>query len=234
MVPVAIIVAGILIAGAVFLNKSGDNGNTNNNGNGNGNTTEEIDLDPVTVDDHILGSPDAAVMFVEYSDLECPFCKDAHSVMHEIIDKYGASGEVAWVYRHFPITQIHPKAVKEAEATECAYDQGGNTAFWEYTDRIFDITPSNNGLDLEQLPVIAEEIGLDVEEFESCLDSGKFASKVEEQFNSARKAGAQGTPHFVVISKSGEMVPVPGFLPFAQMDALVQQLLQLESGASVQ
>jgi len=227
MVPLAIVVAGVLIAGAVFLNSKNDSASVPN---GDGTGSEEVNLDPITDKDHIVGNPDAPIIFVEYSDLECPFCKDAHDVMNQIIDKYGKTGEVAWVYRHFPITTIHPKAVREAEATECAAELGGNTAFWDYTNKIFEITPSNNGLDLDRLPEVAEEIGLDRAQFETCLDSGRTRPNVEEDADGARRAGARGTPHFIVSTKSGELITVPGFLPFNQMDGLVQQLLQLEAG----
>ena len=104
---------------------------------------------PVSADEHILGNADARIVIVEYSDLECPFCKVFHNTMHEVVKT--RAGEVAWVYRHYPIPQLHPKAFHEAEATECAWEQGGNEAFWKYTDKIFEITPSNNGLEESQL-----------------------------------------------------------------------------------
>src|SRR3989344_5485116 len=100
------------------------------------------------------------IAIVEYSDLECPFCKTFQKTLHQIMDEYGESGKVAWVYRHFPLAQLHTKAAKEAEATECAAELGGNAAFWKYADRLFEVTPSNNNLELSQLPVIAAEVGL--------------------------------------------------------------------------
>jgi protein-disulfide isomerase len=107
-----------------------------------------VDIRPVTEADHILGNPNAKIIIVEYSDLECPFCKQFHNTMHQIISN---NPDVAWVYRHYPIPQLHPKAFHEAEATECAWEQGGNDAFWKYTDTIYKITPSNNGLDEKEL-----------------------------------------------------------------------------------
>ncbi len=105
----------------------------------------EVKIRPVSESDHILGNIDAKIIIVEYSDLECPFCKVFHSTMHQVVKEY--SGEVAWVYRHFPIVGLHPKAFREAEATECAWEQGGNEVFWKYTDKLFEVTPSNNGLE---------------------------------------------------------------------------------------
>lgn len=108
-----------------------------------------VPINPVTLDDHIIGDINAKIIIVEYSDFECPFCKVFHKTMHEVIKNSG--GEVAWVYRHFPIPGLHPKAFHEAEATECAWEQKGNDGFWKYADKIFDITPSNNGLLESQL-----------------------------------------------------------------------------------
>lgn len=213
MVPVAIVIAGALIAGALFLTtkKSPDadkvaDTKINNN---------EIAIDPVSAEDHILGNPKAPIMIVEFSDTECPFCKNFHQTMHKVIETYGKSGKVAWVYRHFPIDQLHPKARKESEATECAAELGGNEKFWEYLDLIYKKTPSNNGLDLSLLPKFAEEIGLDKKEFETCLNSGKYADKINDSVQKAKIAGGQGTPYTVIITKH-EKIPInEGAIPFS-------------------
>jgi len=101
---------------------------------------EDIEIKPVTTnDDHILGDLSTAkIVVIEYSDLDCQFCKVFHSTMYLVVKE--SNGDVAWVYRHYPIPQLHPEAFKKAEATECAWEQGGNTAFWQYTDRLFGIT----------------------------------------------------------------------------------------------
>jgi protein-disulfide isomerase len=107
----------------------------------------KIDLDPVTEKDHIAGNPQADLMIVEYSDPECPFCKRFHETMMQAMDEYGKQGKVAWVYRHFPLDSIHSKARHEAEAVECAGELGGNEKFWEYLNKLEEITPANNQLD---------------------------------------------------------------------------------------
>jgi protein-disulfide isomerase len=113
----------------------------------------------VTSKDHIRGNSNAKVMMVEYSDTECPFCKRFHATLNQVLSAHTAKGDVAWVYRHNPLA-IHPRAQKEAEATECAAEQGGNTAFWKYLDRLIEVTPSNNGLNPAELPKIAQYIGI--------------------------------------------------------------------------
>ncbi len=225
MVPVSIVIAAIVIAGALFMVNKGDSPNIPGDGDTvptNGEVAK--DMKPVSADDHILGNPNAEVVIVEYSDTECPFCKRFHETMHQVIDEYGKDGKVAWVYRHFPLTQLHSKAQIEAEATECAFDQGGNTAFWTYTDKVYEMTPSNNGLDLDELPNIAEEIGLDRVEFERCLDDRDNKKKVEDQLADAFASGGRGTPHNIMII-GDEKVEIPGAQPFSAMKAAIDAVL---------
>ena len=181
-------------------------------------------MKPATEDDHILGNPNAKIVIVEYSDTECPFCKNFHDTMHQVIDEYGKDGKVAWVYRHFPLAQLHSKAHKQAEATECAFDQGGNTAFWTYIDKVFEITPSNNGLNMDKLPEIAEQMGLDRIEFERCLNDGDNEEKVANSVTDAFTSGGRGTPHNIMII-GDEKVEIPGAQPFSSMKAAIEAVL---------
>jgi protein-disulfide isomerase len=203
MVPLSIIIAAIVIAGALFMVNKGDAPKVTDNNNSGQKVDIAVNMKSISADDHILGNPNANIVIVEYSDTECPFCKRFHETMHQIIDEYGKDGNVAWVYRHFPLAQLHPKAHTEAQATECAFDQGGNTAFWSYTDKIYEITPSNNGLDLKELPKIAGEIGLDVVKFEKCLADGNNKKKVDDFLADAFASGGRGTPHNIMIIKDG-------------------------------
>ena len=181
---------------------------------------------PISASDHLLGNPNAELIIVEYSDLECPFCKAFHPTMQRVMSEYGKSGKVAWVYRHFPIDQLHPKARKEAEATECANELGGNAKFWEYTNKVYDITTSNNSLDPAQLPKIAKLVGLDVSAFNSCLASGRYAAKVEADYQDAVKAGGRGTPNSIIVSKDGTRTVVQGAQPYDSLKLTLDALLQ--------
>lgn len=98
----------------------------------------DVQIRPVSTDDHILGDINARIIIVEYSDLDCPFCKVFHATMHRVVKESG--GDLAWVYRHYPIPQLHPNAFAKAEETECAWELGGNEAFWKYTNRVFEVT----------------------------------------------------------------------------------------------
>lgn len=202
-IPIAIVLAGAIIAGAIFLR---DRGPESRPVSPTGSTeTGKIDIKPISAKDHILGSPSAPIIIVEYSDYECPFCKNFHTTMHAVIDTYGKDGSVAWALRHFPLYKgnppLHSKAGTEAEASECAAELGGNNGFWKFSDRIFAVTPSNNGLNLDDLPKIAEFAGVSPAKFSECMTSGRYTSFIEESYNEAVKAGGRGTPFNVLVLK---------------------------------
>ena len=219
-IPIAIIVAGLIIAGAVIYTnvssrKAGEAGKENRAEQGA--ASEEIKMPtPVGEKDHILGNPEAEITMIEYSDTECPFCKRFHFTMKQVMEEFGKEGKVRWVYRHFPLVALHSKAPKEAEATECAAELGGNEKFWQYLDKIFEITPSNNGLDLAKLPEIAEELGLDRDKFQQCLDGGKLSQKVRQDYEDGARAGVRGTPHTVLLTKDGRRIDISGAMPYQE------------------
>ena len=245
-IPLAIVIAGALIAGAVFYGGGSQGGNFPPPQPG-------VVLEPVRgvqSDDHVLGSRAAKVVIVEYSDFECPFCKMFHETMHQIIDEYGQSGEVAWVYRQSPLDILHSKARKESEASECAAELGANDAFWKFADKVFEITPSNDGLDIGtynpggagggdagKLSDIALETGLDKAAFEACLASGRHAERVQRDLDEVGAAGGGGTPHSILIV-GDEQIAVEGALPFESipgqtpgMQEIIDAILDRGSGS---
>ncbi len=225
-VPIAIVIAGLLIGGSLYYSnvKIAQQPQVKKVELATNSDTDK--MRPVSKDDHILGNPNATLIIVEYSDLECPFCKVFHNTMKQIMDVYAKDGKVAWVYRHFPIDQLHSKARKEAEATECANELGGVEKFWEFTDTIYTTTNSNNSLDPAELPKIAQKIGLDVKAFNACLSSGKYASKVEADYQDAVKAGGQGTPNSIIVAKDGTKTVIQGAQSFESVKGIIDALLK--------
>jgi len=199
-IPAAIILAGFVIAGGIYFSNKGNTPATENKPEAV--KQSDIVVSPVSANDYIRGNPNAPVTIVEFSDTECPFCKMFQNTMRSVIDTYGKDGKVAWIYRYFPLDQLHSKSRKEAEAIECVGSLGGNEAFWKMLDSVYANTPSNDGLDPAQLPVFAKEAGVDVIKFNACLSSGKFAKLVEADLQDGIKAGAQGTPYSVLILKN--------------------------------
>ncbi len=228
--PIAVVIAGVIIAGAVIYS----GGKAPTAGTANQPQQQQVaqqtgDLEqmtPVTSKDHIRGDINAPVKIVEYSDTECPFCKRFHTTMKEVIDTYGKDGKVAWVYRHFPLDQLHSKARKEAVAMECANELGGNDKFWEYADRLYEVTPANNGLDLAELPKIAEYVGLDKAKFNTCLASTRYDKHIQDEVENAQATGGNGTPWSIVVGKDGKKYPLSGAQPYASIKQIVEQALQ--------
>lgn len=225
-IPIAIVIASLIIGGAVLIVRR-DNEKINEPLTRNENTTKskEDNVKPITDKDHILGNPMAPIKIIEFSDLECPYCKSFHPTMKRVMEEYGKTGEVAWVYRHLPIDSIHPKSRKEAEATECAGEIGGNQKFWEFVDRLFEITPSGNGLDPANLPEIALYIKLDKEKFEECLSSGKYARHIEDDLQDAISSGADGTPYSILVDTEGNKTVLSGDLSYNDVKKAIEAAL---------
>jgi protein-disulfide isomerase len=228
-IPVAIVVAGALIAGALFFGLKGTSSPNTLAG------TAPQQQQPVAAQvgkvkpvdvatDHIKGDKNAKVFVIEYSDFECPFCKRFHPTMQQIVDQY--QGKVAWVYRHFPLS-FHANAQKEAEASECASEQGGSDAFWKYADKILERTTSNGtGFALTNLVPLAKEIGLDETKFKSCLDSGKYAKHVQQDEQEGQTAGINGTPGNIIWTKDGKSQLISGAVPLSSLTTVIDQALK--------
>lgn len=206
MIAVSIVLAGALIAGALYFALGTQSGTAiNPDANQEELINENLRLPDNT--DYVRGDIDAPIMVIEYSDLECPACQYYHPILKEVFEHY--NGDLAWVYRHFPLTSIHPKAQQEAEAAECAGELGGSDAYYAFIDRIFEVSPTNNGLDLTTLPDIAEYVGIDRAAFTQCYESGRYTEKVQDGYNEALSLGANGTP-FSIIVVGDQRVPIGG------------------------
>jgi protein-disulfide isomerase len=140
--------------------------------------------------DHVRGAVRAPITVVEYGDFECPWCKRAAPHIRSILEEL--DGRVRFVFRHLPLTDVHPNAALAAEAAEAAGAQG---AFWEMHDLLFE---HQDALSLPDLVRYAGELGLDVTRFEADLRSGRFAARVTWDVNSAEESGVAGTPTYFI------------------------------------
>ena len=233
-IPAAILLGFAMIAAAIYFSNQG--GNTVVTAPTNNTTGEEQQngdlsaINPVTEDDHIRGNPNAPIMLVEYSDYDCPFCKNFHETMNQIMEDYGLSGQVAWVYRHFPLEQLHPNAPRIALASECVAELGGDDAFWTFSDLVFEERSTNEPTDMTRLSEFASSAGVSEADFTACLESERHKDKVEEDFNNAIAVGGRGTPHTVVLVGDQQGV-INGAQPYSVVKQIVENLItQLEGG----
>jgi len=227
LLPVSILIAAILISGAVFYN-AGKSSNTNNNVPANNPAAAQDDgaaknVRPISNKDHKIGSDDAPLKIIAFTDLECPFCKEYHIVMKQVMKEM--PGKIQFVLRSFPLTSLHKQAKPEAIASECIADLGGEDAFWSYVDKIFDATKSNDGLDMTLLPKFATEVGVDKSKFEQCVTSGKFDSLIAANTEDGNKSGLRGTPYSVVIAPNGQYLPLSGYMPAEQFKKALEDVL---------
>jgi protein-disulfide isomerase len=164
-------------------------------------------------DDPALGPENAPVTIVEFSDYQCPYCKVWHEeVYHQLLSEYG--DKVRFVYRDFPLTQIHPGAEPAAEAADCANDQN---KYWEYHDAIFS---GNYDLTRDGFIKIASDLGLDTNSFATCIDSGKYASEVQSDLEDGSSIGVQSTPTFFING-----FQVVGAQPYSTFKNVIDQIL---------
>jgi protein-disulfide isomerase len=169
---------------------------------------------PVSVDDDPAWGPvDAPVTIVEFSDYQCPYCKQFYDqTLPQIKEAY--EGQLRFVYRDFPLVAIHPHAQKAAEASECADDQG---RFWDYHDLLW---ANQQALDVASLKAYAAQLGLDTATFGDCLDSGKNAQEVQKDYSEGVSYGVPGTPTFFIND-----LELLGAQPFSSFQTIIDGLL---------
>jgi len=165
------------------------------------------DVPGISADDHVLGDPNASVVIIEYSDLECSFCERHYPTMKSIEEEYG--DQVAIVFRHFPLS-FHPEAVPAAQAAECANEQG---QFWAFHNKLFE---NQDDLGDEFYFETATNLGLDTTAWQTCYDSDKYVEEIAAEMNAGAAAGVKGTPATFV---NGQLVS--GAVPLDTFKSLI-------------
>jgi protein-disulfide isomerase len=166
--------------------------------------------------------PTEAIVFTEYSDTECPFCKSFHPTISKLVAE--GAGKYAWVYKHFPLS-FHPKAQKQAEAIECVRSISGDQKALYFLDVIYKVTPGNNKLEDATLFEISDKMKLPTKKIKECVESGTFASKVKADIEEGASKGVQGTPHTIITVGKGADAKVLGVINGAQPREAIEAIL---------
>jgi protein-disulfide isomerase len=172
-----------------------------------------------------LGSKDARVTVVEFSDFQCPFCaRYSRETLPAIVKEYVDAGRIKYVLRDFPIESLHPRVRKSHEAAHCAGDQG---KYWEMYHRLFANIRSQQP---QQLAAYAKALRLDAAKFEECLTSERHASRVQSAVDEGQRAGVRGTPSFFVgVDGDGRTVKATRMLrgaqPYERFKAMIDAVL---------
>ena len=223
LIPFSVIVAGGMIAAAIFFNSNAVAGRLQPATSGQlANSLSEAakNVRPVNETDHALGTAGAPVTIIEFSDFQCPYCQSFHPVLKQIMAEFG--GQVRWVYRHFPLSQIHPEALGASIASECVAKLAGNEAFWRFADTIFE---QQRQIGTPLFERLAQEAGVSLAAFRTCTASPEPAKRVSDDLDDALNAGGNGTPYVVVLNSKGEAFPFAGSLPYPQVKQIVQKAL---------
>ncbi|NCN41322.1 thioredoxin domain-containing protein [bacterium] len=215
-VPVAIIIASLLVAGAVFWSGKGE-GAASNTISDNIEERQNTEFRMPDDSDHVRGNPEGAIAIVEFSDLECPFCARIHHTLARIVDE---NEDVKWVFRHFPLSTIHSRALSAAVASECIAQLGGNDAFWKFTDEAF---ANQRQLGNAWYREMAQSFGIDSEAFTSCLNDKSIVADIQKDLSEATGTGGRGTPYVVVVTTNGKLIPFSGALPYENVVGLIER-----------
>jgi protein-disulfide isomerase len=184
-------------------------------------------VDPKT--DLILGKPDAVISIIEYSDFECPYCKRFAPIPEQVVSDM--PNQVNLVWRNFPLDFHNPMATKEAAGALCAAEQGGNPAFWKFTNAIFKATAANGkGMPAKEgedpLINLADSQGLDLSKFKECLTSETIKKRIFADIEDGKKAGISGTPGVILVNRqTGKVEVLAGAVPIEAVKEAVNKLL---------
>ena len=174
-----------------------------------------------------LGPTEATVTLIEYSDYECPYCiRHTRETMPKIVDAYITTGQIRYVFKDWPVDQLHPEAIRAHEAGHCAAEQG---KFWEVHRRLFGAPGTHTSDVLER---IAGESGLNVTGFRECMASGRTRAAIRDSGREAQSLGATGTPAFFLghrdpaTERVSVIQAIPGAQPFSVFAQTIDSLLK--------
>ena len=218
VIPIAILIGGVIVALAIYLTLHANEPSTSS---GAGDPSQ---VAPVSAKDHIFGNPAAPVKIIEYADFDCEYCQQFDSTMHQIIANDGASGQVAWVFRDFPIVSLHPNAMHAAEAAECVAQTAGNDVYWKFSDSLF----ANQPTDPTQYLPLAQAAGANADAVSSCEQnaSSTVDALIQADIANGKAIGANGTPYSLIIATGQPPVVINGAWPYDAVEQEIEQELQ--------
>lgn len=216
--PIAIMLGGVILASAIYFSMGGQWPSFALRGG------DPSRVRPVDASDHILGNPAASVVIIEYADFDCEYCRDFFSSLHQVVANVGAKGHVAWVYREFPLSELHVNALAHARAAECTADIAGNDVFWAFANLLFNnqpVDPSNYG-------ALAKQAGVqNSDAFATCYANA--ANQVDARISADRKnaldSGASGAPYSLILVNGKVIQVIDSAYSYDAINQLVTEAL---------
>ncbi|HWH07290.1 MAG TPA: thioredoxin domain-containing protein [Candidatus Paceibacterota bacterium] len=213
ILPGAIVAAGAILAVAIYLVRSEQ---VFSSPRGNPET-----MRPISADEHIVGNPQAPIVIVEYADLDSEYAKEFHRTLGQLMVEYGSTGQIAWVFRHFPLVNQNSNAARHAEASECVASLGNPSAFWKFIDLMQASAPDLERFDPANYGTLMKQLGIPEDAFNACLAAGTHADKVAADFEDALVAGAIASPYSIVLIEGKKPIPINGSIPYAALKNII-------------
>jgi protein-disulfide isomerase len=207
-IPIAILFAGIIISIAIFVTHP----HVALSPNGNPDAVRPIDTT-----DHFLGNPAAPVILIEYSDVDSEYSKNFQKVMEQVMQDYGANGNVAWVYRDLPIGDQDVHSEEHDEAAECVASIGKPSDFFAFIDAMQTTAPGDSLFDPANYDSLVSTLGLSTGSFDSCMTAHTYQNKVAADYKNAQEIGATGTPYNIILIKGQKPLVISGSIPYTTM-----------------
>lgn len=205
----AIIFAGLIIAGAIFLSR--------NPGSSAPKSPDKLDLvTKIDQSDFSRGSENAKVTIIEYADFSCHFCAQFHPTLKQIMTEY--DGKVRWVFRHLPIFNINA-----AVASDCVGKISGNDTFWTFADNLY---ANQSSLNDDYYRNEAISLGISAEKYDACFADPILRSKISKDFSQNKLLfDFRATPYNIIVDKEGRTFSFPGALPYNDLKSIIDRLL---------
>jgi protein-disulfide isomerase len=220
VVPAAIIFAGIIISFAIYAVRH----HTADLSNGNPEAVRAV-----SSNDHVLGNPSAPVVFIEYADIDSEYSKTFQPVMDQLLQTYGATGNVAWVYRHFPLDPTSDSE-SDAEAAECVASLGGTHDFFAFVDAVETAAPGDAQFSPADYDQVVTSLGLASGSFDGCMTAHTYQKKVLADAQNAALIGATGSPYTILLIKGLKPEVISGAVPYETAKQIVDTAIKAQLG----
>ncbi len=216
-VPIAILVAGIILSFGIYLQRSGQvEGSV---------TADNSLLHPISEQDHIIGSPAAPVVLIEYADIDSSYSKTFQRTLEQLSTDYAAGGQFAWVYRHLPLIDQHIYSAQHAEAAECIASLGGPQIFWRFISALNSAAPGDLQFDPKNYSSVVSSLGIVPEAFNACMSDHTFQNRVGDDFENGIAIGAGGSPFSVLLVKGQPPITINGSVPYDGLKKIIDQAI---------
>lgn len=224
-VPIAILAAGVILSIGIYMHRSSQV---------EGSVEADISLlHPISEQDHIIGSPAAPVVLIEYADIDSSYSKTFQQTLEQLSTDYAAGGQFAWIYRHLPLIDQHIYSAQHAEAAECMASLGGPQIFWRFINALNSAAPGDLQFDPKNYPSVVSSLGIVPEAFTTCMSEHRFQDKVGDDFENGIAIGAGGSPFSVLLVKGQQPITINGSLPYDAVKKIIDQAIEKanEAGA---